>query len=146
MSRLVRGLVGGLATAWALGGALGCGDDGGDGGPSNGTGGQGGAQVTFTRDVHPILVAKCGDSFCHDSPDSGLPGHGAADVDEAYEAVTGLSYAGGPVYERILVRVADPIAMMPPAPRCNGGIGQPGCITQAELDVLEAWVAQGRPR
>lgn len=139
MSRLVRGLVGGLA----LVGALGCGDDGG-GDTSDGTGE--GPRVTFTRDVHPILVAKCGDSSCHGTSDFGLPGHGSADVDEAYDAATGPSYAGGPVYERILVRVADPAIIMPPAPRCMGGIGQPGCITQEELDILEAWVDQGRPR
>lgn len=138
MSRLVRGLVGGLVLA----GALGCGDDGGDG-SSNGSGG---ARVTFSNDVHPILVAKCGDSSCHGTSDFGLPGHGAADVDEAYEAATGASYAGGPVYERILVRVADPAIIMPPAPRCMGGIGQPGCLTQAEYDIIEAWVEQGRPR
>lgn len=141
MSRLVRGLVGMLSLASALG----CGDEGGDDETSNGTGG--GAQVTFTRDVHPILVAKCGNSSCHGTADFGLPGHGSADVDEAYEAVTGLSYAGGPVYERILVRVANPAAIMPPASAgCTGGIGQPNCITQAEFDILEAWVEQGHPR
>lgn len=139
MSRLVRGLVSGLVLA----GALGCGDDG-DDGSSNGME-PGGMQVTFTRDVHPILVAKCGDSLCHGSSASGLPGHGAADVDDAYEAVTGLSYAGGPVYERILVRVAaDAASEMPPG--CRSETGQPNCITAAELEILQTWVAQGHPR
>jgi hypothetical protein len=139
MSRLVRGLVSGLVLA----GALGCGDDGGSG-SSDGSG-EGGARVTFTRDVHPILVAKCGDSTCHGTSDFGLPGHGAADVDDAYEAVTGLSYAGGPVYERILVRVsADAASEMPPG--CRSESGQPNCISAAELEILETWVEQGHPR
>ena len=127
---------------------MGCSDDGGDGEPSNGTGGGGGGQVTFTNDIHPILVRKCGTAGCHDMPDF-LPGHGAADVNVAYEAVTGLSYAGGPVYERILIRISaeEPGFLMPPADAgCTGGLGTPGCVTQAEFDLIQAWVNQGRLR
>jgi hypothetical protein len=143
MIRSVRGLVGALALA----GMLGCGDEG-DDGNSTGQGGGGGVQLTFTRDVHPILTRKCGDSNCHGSSTRGLPGHGAADVAEAYAAVTGLSYAGGPLYERILERTAetDPFAVMPPmSSGCMGGLGTTGCLTQAEHDTIEAWVEQGYP-
>jgi hypothetical protein len=143
MSRTVRGLVG-LAVACLLG----CGDEG-DDESSNGQGGGSGApQVTFTDDVHPILVAKCGDSSCHGSADSFLPGHGVTDAAVAYQEVLDSSPAGGPVYERILVRInAEPNSIMPPTyAGCGGAIGEPGCLTQAEYDIIEAWVEQGHPR
>lgn len=144
MSRLVRGLVGGLALVCGL---VGCGDDGGDDGSSNG--GQGSAQLTFTRDVHPIFVAKCGDSVCHGMAGSALPAHGAQDVAVAYEAVIASSFAGGPVYAEILRRIAsdDPFSIMPPQyAGCMGALGQEGCISQAEYDLIEAWVELGHPR
>ena len=142
MIRSVRGLVGALAMACALG----CSDDG---DAADGTGGGGGARVTFTSDVYPILRAKCSNSGCHDTATAGLPGHAAANVDDAYDAVIGLSYAGGPVYERILVRTSatDPFSVMPPmSTGCMGGLGQPDCLSQAEYDTIEAWVEQGHPR
>lgn len=134
MIRSVRGLVGALALA----GALGCGDEGDAGG--------GAAQVTFTRDVHPILLAKCGTAGCHDMPNLYQPGHGAADVAVAYESATGLGSVGEPIYERILIRTnsPDPASIMPPNyAGCAGALGQPGCLTQAEYDTIEAWVEQG---
>ncbi len=139
MSRLVRGLIG-----LALSSVLGCGDDGGDG-ASNGAGG---ARVTFTEDVHPILVAKCGDANCHGSADDFLPGHAVADVNVAYQEVIGTSPSGGIVYDRILVRIAaEPNSIMPPTyAGCGGAIDAPGCITQAEYDLIKAWVEQGHPR
>jgi hypothetical protein len=118
-------------------------------------GGSGGAppsDVTFTEDIHPILLAKCGASGCHDGANEPiLPGHGAADVEEAYEATQSLYQGGQPVYERILARITstEPGLMMPPDfanPPCRGTIGTPGCITQAELDLIEAWIDAGTPR
>ena len=53
--------------------SLACSDDSNDGPPggggSAGMGGSGGTPatgVTFTDDIHPILLAKCGGSQCHD--------------------------------------------------------------------------------
>jgi hypothetical protein len=108
-----------------------------------------GAEVTFTNDIHPILQAKCGTSGCHDGSQAPtLPGHGAADVQEAYEATQSMSL-GEPVYERILARVTDEDAMMPPSfasPPCQGEIGTPGCLTQAEVDLIAAWIEAGTPQ
>lgn len=132
---------------------------GGGGTAGGGTGGSGtggsGMQmptaVTFTDDIHPILLAKCGTSGCHDgSQEPFLPGHGAADVEEAYAATQATSSLGGRVYERILERITseDPSAIMPPPyppANCGGAIGEPGCVTQAELDLIEAWIAAGTP-
>jgi hypothetical protein len=134
-------------------------DDSDDGGVSgNGGGGSGGSggsgmpmppAVSFTEDIHPILQAKCGASTCHDGEQAPiLPGHGAADVQEAYEATQATSFTGEPVYERILERVTDETAMMPPdfaSPPCMGEIGTPGCLTQAEVDLIEAWIEAGAP-
>jgi len=129
-------------------------DDGGgtgNGGTSaGGTGGSGGQMptaVTFTRDIHPILQAKCGGGDCHDGDEAPfLPGHGAADVMDAYQATQDTSFTGEFVYERILERVTDETAMMPPNfanPPCQGELGTPGCLTQAEVDLIEAWIEDG---
>lgn len=107
--------------------------------------------VTFTQDIHPILLAKCGTSGCHDGSQAPvLPAHGAVDVDEAFEATQNLGLMDQPVYERIVVRVTsdDEQSLMPPPytnPPCTGGIGAPGCITEAELALLQEWIAQGTP-
>jgi hypothetical protein len=121
-------------------------DDSDDGGG----GGQMAPEVTFAADVHPILLAKCGASGCHNGDSAPtLPGHGAADVMEAYEATQEESTtSSGFVYERILIRITDEEIMMPPDfanPPCRGEIGTPGCLTQAELDLIEAWIEAGTP-
>ncbi|HTV25466.1 MAG TPA: hypothetical protein VMG12_42515, partial [Polyangiaceae bacterium] len=71
-------------------------DDSDDGG-----GGQMTAQVTFTADIHPLLQMKCGASGCHDGGQAPfLPGHGAADLMEAYQATQETSFTGEKVYDR----------------------------------------------
>jgi hypothetical protein len=141
------------------------GASGGSGGSSGGTSGSGGGTsgsggggqmppaVSFAADIHPILLAKCGASGCHDGSQTPiLPGHGAADVMEAYEATQEESIApgfDGFVYERILIRITDEESMMPPDfanPPCEGEIGTPGCLTQAEVDLIEAWIEAGTPQ
>jgi hypothetical protein len=107
--------------------------------------------VTFTADIHPILQLKCGRSGCHDgSQVPTLPAHGAADLQEAYDATQATGLNGEPVYERILTRVSttEPGFMMPPSytnPPCSGVVGAPGCITEAELALIQEWIAQGAP-
>lgn len=105
--------------------------------------------VTFTADIHPILQLKCGGSGCHDGDQAPiLPGHGAVDVQEAYDATQATGAMAQPVYERIVARVTSEDAMMPPNfanPPCSGMIGAPGCITEAELALIEAWIEQGTP-
>jgi hypothetical protein len=122
--------------------ALGCGgeDDTGDGNAP--------PKVTFTKDIHPIFLMKCGTSGCHDMPNMFMPGHGAADVNVAYMEATGIGSLNIPIYTRILARVssADPGSIMPPSyanPPCEGALGKPGCVTQAEFDLIQEWVDQG---
>jgi hypothetical protein len=126
----------------------------GSGGSSGmgGSGGSGGApMVTFTADIHPILLAKCGASDCHSGSRAPFqPGHGAADVQDAYEATQDLGVDDEPVYERILFRITAtaPGLMMPPSyatPPCDGTIGSPGCISEEELALIEAWIDAGTP-
>jgi hypothetical protein len=137
------------------GGASGSG--GGATGGSGGGGGSGGMQmppgVSFASDIHPILQMKCSGtgSSCHGVDQAPFqPAHGSSDVDEAYEATQENGVTGEPVYERILERITseNATAIMPPSyadPPCQGAIGAPGCITAAELALIEAWIEQGTP-
>ena len=109
------------------------------------------SEVAFSDDIHPILLAKCGASGCHDGSQAPiLPGHGAADVQQAYDATRSISPTGEPVYERILTRISttEPNYMMPPSfanPPCRGTIGTPGCISEAELALIQEWIDAGAP-
>jgi hypothetical protein len=126
---------------------------GGDDSEMNGMG-QGGTSaaptVTFTKDIHPIFQMKCGKSGCHDMPNLFMPGHGAADVDLAYESVTSVGSVGEPIYDRILVRISATKAsdIMPPVYDgvCQGALGAPGCVTQEEYDLIKQWVDEGHPK
>jgi len=136
---------------WLLAALVACSDDsGGDGGGAAGGGGPV-EPVSFATDIHPLLLAKCAGSSCHSVPMGPFrPGHAAAALDAAYAATQETGLNGQPVYERILVRTssADPAQIMPPPyanPPCEGAIGAPGCLTRDELELLEAWVAQGAP-
>jgi hypothetical protein len=150
MMRLERGVLSCLLAAWALA----CGEGDIDVNPP-GMQGQGGTSsvptVTFTADIHPILRAKCGTSGCHDTANLFMPGHGAADVNVAYEQATGTGSLGTPIYERILLRTSstDPGFVMPPVyavPPCEVGLGRPGCLTQDEFDLIQEWVDQGHKK
>ena len=145
MSRSVRGM---WCCLFAVA-ALGC--SGNDNMGDTGQGGTSGAPtVTFTKDIHPIFEMKCGKSGCHDMPNFFMPGHGAADVDVAYDSATAIGSNGQPIYDRILLRIAspDPGFIMPPTYDgvCMGALGAPGCITQEQYDLIKEWVDQGHPK
>lgn len=102
----------------------------------------------FDEDVHPILVASCGDSGCHDVETVATPGHGAPDADQAFAAVQGMS-KGEPVYRRILARASgqDPDGFMPPPyAGCEGPLGTGECLELIELERIRSWVEQGATR
>ena len=137
---------------WLAAVLVACSDDPGSDGGGAAAGGAGSAEpVSFAADIHPILLAKCSGSRCHGMPMGPfLPGHAAADSDMAYAATQQEGLNGQAVYERILARVSstDPAQMMPPpfaTPPCEGAIGAPGCLTEDELGLIQAWVAQGAP-
>jgi len=148
---MIRFEHGGLALLLAC--ALGCSDSD-DPAADEGQGGGGGGPpaVSFAEDIHPIFLAKCAGSGCHSVANPLQPGHAAVDVAAAYAEATRLNTMGEPMYERILSRAGgdDPKGIMPPtyaplAP-CQGALGQPGCLTQAEFDLIQDWVDQGRPQ
>ena len=96
------------------------------------------APVSFDEDVHPILADMCGG--CHNADSAPLPGHGAADVDAAFDAVQAMSM-GEPVYLRILDRASGVGGFMPPG--CGAALGAPGCLSVEEFELIELWVTQG---
>ncbi len=93
--------------------------------------------VSFATDIQPIFAARCGP--CHVTDSSAGHNVGGADIDEAYADAIEL----GPV---LVERVNG--GGMPPAyndPPNNCGFeppGSPGCITVAELELLQTWLAQ----
>jgi hypothetical protein len=124
---------GGAATAGRGGSAM----SGGDGGSamSSSDAGSGGeppqGSLSFAEDVHPILVARCGS--CH-ATNLFLPRFANSDVQAAYDVAADLSDT--------IVDVLD-AGEMPPA--CGGPPGGNGCVSQAEFELIEAWVAAGSP-
>jgi hypothetical protein len=155
-----------LVSPWAIVVAaalsFGCSDDASnDAVGGAGTGGGGGAAgagggigaVSFAADIHPILVMRCSDqaSQCHTSINNGpfQPGHAATNVEDAYEETQEQSGSDELIYERMLERVTTdgPMSMPPPYanPPCEGRVGAPGCISEAELALLQAWIEQGTP-
>jgi hypothetical protein len=133
--------------------AFGCSDDASDDGAGGGAGGSADGAVSFAADIHPILVLKCSDqsSQCHSSPNNGpfQPGHAATAAAVAYAEAQELSSSGEPIFERMLERVTTegPSSMPPPYanPPCDGEVGTPGCLSEAEVALLRAWIEQGTP-
>jgi hypothetical protein len=140
-----------VAGLWVASGlALACGDDSSSdaGSPDAGSAGSGmgGNALSFAADIHPILLAKCsGANGCHSTANPFLPGHAQPDVADAYDATQSMSTLGGPVYARILIRGSGSgsAGFMPPS--CSGPVGSEGCLTEEELELIEAWVAADAP-
>jgi uncharacterized membrane protein len=90
--------------------------------------------VVGFSDVYGVLVSRCGG--CHANPSGSLPPF--AQPDEA--ASSALVQPGG-LADRIYARtVVD--RTMPPA--CRGGdLGDPGCASEEEAALLQAWADDG---
>jgi hypothetical protein len=101
--------------------------DAGDAGPVSSNG-----AVTFSADIHPIFRANC--VPCHETQFSGGHNVAAVDVNEAYGFVKDIK---GVLVDRLNG------GNMPPT--CNGVPGDPGCISVAELNLIERWAAQCFP-
>jgi mono/diheme cytochrome c family protein len=87
--------------------------------------------VTFTADIRPILVANCG--RCHAS--GGLPQFASAN------AATGFDVA---FRERNSI-VSEIRNGNMPADTCNGDPGSAGCVSVADFNLIQQWVAAGAP-
>lgn len=102
----------------------------------------GASTVTWTADVQPILQNRCGP--CHAGGRSG--GHNGA---TSYADTQADSYycQGKKKGDCFVVRVLD--GSMPQGARCTGDpatdAGNDRCLTQAEIDVLQAWADGGLP-
>jgi hypothetical protein len=94
-----------------------------------------GEKVSYSRDVKPILAARC--YACHGPDDKKRKAKLRLDVRE--EAVRKAIKPGDAAGSRLLGRVAshDPDEVMPP-PASNKGP-----VTAREIDVLRHWVEQG---
>jgi len=94
----------------------------------------GAAAVSYAKDIQPILLARC--SPCH-----------ATDNDGRHNAAT--SYADA---VRVSARIVREISSggMPESGNgnvgCNGGDpGDPGCVSAADFELIQRWVAAGTP-
>lgn len=114
----------------------------------------GGAKVTYTKDVQPILKAKC--SPCHAGQDQGHHNIATnyADAHKQVESIDSVDCWG------------DQTTAMPTMPKTVGecslisikngrmpfamGCGQPtrpaACVGAAEQEIVAAWVAGGMPQ
>ena len=120
-----------------------------DGG-AGGSGGSGG--VTYTRDVKPIFMAKCGP--CHTTEGLGAHNLGTTYADvrkpvESVDAPAGCFFDG---FDKTMPKTMGECALasimegwMPMAAGCFNTPRPLGCVTLAEQDVVAAWVAAGMP-
>ena len=98
--------------------------------------------MTYSAEVGPILAARCGG--CHTGGGSG--GH---DIGSSFNDTQLPSYycAGETKGYCALVRIQD--GSMPLGASCTGNpsldAGRPECLTRAEIQALQAWVAHGQP-
>jgi hypothetical protein len=119
------------------------GSTGGAGGSTAGTGGTGGTTVTYAQ-VQPIFVAKC--TPCHSAGGIGASHHTLSDSNaDARKAAEEAICAGKMIGECSLIMVQS--GEMPLGKGCTGNPAQdasnPACLTQAEQDLLAAWIAGG---
>jgi hypothetical protein len=125
-------------------------NDGGTGG--TGGGGSGGGGVTYTRDVKPILAAKC--APCHTTQGLGFQNIAATYADvrkpvQSLDAPAGCFFDG---FDRTMPKTMGECALaaimegwMPMAMGCFNTPRPPECVTLAEQDIVAAWVAADMP-
>ena len=93
--------------------------------------------VSFAADIQPIFAARCGP--CHVTNSSAGHNVGGADIDEAYADAIEL---GAVLVERVNGGGMPPDYAEPPNNCGDQPPGSPGCITVAELELLQTWLAQ----
>jgi hypothetical protein len=118
----------GVAGATGAAGSDGGGGAAGAGGSDGDDGDDGDDGVNYTSDAQPILQANC--SPCHSG--LSLGGHNAASV-----------YADA---VRVAENMLDEIESGDMPPACDGDDpGDPNCVSEEDLEVLEQWVDDDTP-
>ena len=140
------------ATACAPEATTSDGGRGGGGSGGSGGGGGGGAAVTYTKDVQPIFMAKCGP--CHTT--YGLGAHNIATTyEDAFKPVQSLDAPAGcfmDVDKTMPKKIGEcsvPAIMegwMPMSMGCFNTPRPAACVSLAEQDIITAWVAAGMPK
>jgi hypothetical protein len=105
---------------------------GGDAGSTDAGEPDAGRALSFVTDIHPIFRAHC--RPCHEDEFSGGHNVAADDPIEAYGFLVGMAAS-------LVPRVNG--GNMPPT--CDGVPGDPGCISVAELQLIQSWEAQCYP-
>jgi len=100
--------------------------------------------VTYTADVQPIFQAKC--NFCHTT--AGFGGHNiASNYDDAFLPADNGSCTGLNIGRCTIIRIQE--GDMPQGADCDGDpandTDNPACLTQAEQDIVQAWIDGGLP-
>ncbi|HWO12932.1 MAG TPA: hypothetical protein VNN80_25710 [Polyangiaceae bacterium] len=100
--------------------------------------------VSFASDIHPIFVARCGP--CH--VDLGYGGHNVGgELEAAYQDAVTL---GQTLVTRIDGGGMPPSNAAPPndcgAQGRGSEPGDPGCLTRAEVTLVQTWIDQCYPR
>ena len=138
---------GGSGGSYGTGGAGGStagtgGSTAGTGGSTAGTGGTGGSTTVTYAQVKPLFVAKC--TPCHSAGGIGASHHTLADSNADAHKTSELC-PGKPVGECTLIQVKS--GFMPFNKGCTGNpaqdVSNAACLTQAEQDMLAAWIAGG---
>lgn len=110
----------------------GLGDAGpGDAGPGD-AGEAAAGELSFAADIHPIFRLHC--RPCHEDELNGGHNVAADDPMEAYAFLVTMASS-------LVPRVNG--GGMPPS--CNGVPGDPGCLSVAELQLIQSWEAQCYP-
>jgi hypothetical protein len=121
--------------------------------PMDGGGDTGGGGPTYTKDVQPILAAKCGP--CHTT--QGMGQHNvAADYDEVHHPVVSIDAQGcwadpdnmtGPKTIGECSWISIMRGWMPFASGCGGTdpLDPSLCLTDAQKATIQAWVTAGMP-
>jgi len=117
----------------------------------------GAAQISFARDVQPILTSRCAIAACHTGPSATASGKQSLDADVAYAdsvnapATTGKllrvkpgSIRSSQMAHRILGQgLPRGGAVMPLG--CPGFPPAGGCLTPGETFTILSWIAKGAP-
>jgi hypothetical protein len=114
-----------------------------------------GATVSFAADVQPILSGSCAFSGCHGTANANPAGRPMVlAAGQAYDNMVGVAAVELPSMQRIRAGQPDAsyvIHKLQGTHRTVGGSGErmplgSAPLSQAQIDLIRSWVANGAPR